>query len=55
MFIALGDHNGSQQCGTVTTPSGAPLAGGPFCFNNSFGGIHTAKVGLNYSFGRSGY
>ena len=55
MFIALDDHNGSQQCGAVTTPSGATLAGGPFCFNNSFGGIHTAKVGLNYSFGRSGY
>jgi outer membrane immunogenic protein len=55
MFIALGDDNGSQHCGTVTTPSGAPLAGGPFCFNNSFGGIHTAKLGLNYSFGRGGY
>jgi outer membrane immunogenic protein len=55
MFIALGDDKGVQRCGTVTTPSGAPLAGGPFCFNNSFGGIHTAKLGLNYRLGVGGY
>jgi len=39
----------------VTTPSGATLAGGPFCFNNTFGGIHTAKIGLNYRFGPTSY
>ena len=51
MFIALGNDNGFQTCGPVTTPSGAILAGGPFCFNHSFGDIHTAKIGLNYRFG----
>ena len=55
MFIALGEDNGFQRCGTVTTPSGAPLGGGPFCFNNAFGGIHTAKLGLNYRFGPTSY
>jgi outer membrane immunogenic protein len=54
MFIALNSDNGFQSCGTVTTPSGAPLAGGPFCFNNKFGDIHTAKIGLNYRFGPIG-
>src|SRR5436305_1681600 len=51
MFIALGADGGSQTCGDVTTPSGTILAGGPFCFNHSFSGIHTAKIGLNYRFG----
>jgi len=51
MFIALGNDDGFQTCGPVTTPSGAILAGGPFCFNHSFGDIHTAKIGLNYRFG----
>jgi outer membrane immunogenic protein len=55
MFIALDDDGGFQRCGAVTTPSGAILAGGPFCFNNSFGGIHTAKIGLNYRFGPISY
>jgi hypothetical protein len=50
MFIALGDHNGFQTCGAVTAPTGAIVTGGPFCFNNSFGGIHTGKIGLNYRF-----
>jgi outer membrane immunogenic protein len=54
MFIALGDHSGFQTCGPVTTPAGTTLAGGPFCFNNTFSGIHTAKIGLNYRFG-TGY
>jgi outer membrane immunogenic protein len=54
MFIAL-DDKGSQACGAVTTPSGATLAGGPFCFNSSFNGVHTAKLGLNYRFGPIGY
>ena len=47
MFIALDNDGGFQRCGDVTTPSGAILAAGSFCFNNSFGGIHTAKIGLN--------
>jgi outer membrane immunogenic protein len=55
MFIALGDHNGFQTCGAVTAPSGNTVAGGPFCFNNAFSGIHTAKIGLNYRFGPTGY
>lgn len=50
MFIGLGDNSGFQTCGSVTTPAGTTLGGGPFCFNNSFGGIHTAKIGLNYRF-----
>jgi outer membrane immunogenic protein len=53
MFIALGDDGGFQTCGDVTRPGGLILAGGPFCFNHSFSGIHTAKVGLNYRFGGS--
>jgi outer membrane immunogenic protein len=51
MFIAIDENSGFQTCGPVTTPSGAILAGGPFCFNNAFGGIHTAKIGLNYRLG----
>jgi outer membrane immunogenic protein len=31
------------------------VSGGPFCFDHDFSGIHTAKVGLNYRFGGSGY
>jgi outer membrane immunogenic protein len=50
MFIGLGDNSGFQTCGSVTTPSGGTVANGPFCFNNSFGGIHTAKIGLNFKF-----
>jgi outer membrane immunogenic protein len=50
MFIALGDDSGFQTCGPVTSPAGTTVAGGPFCFNNSFGHIHTAKIGLNYRF-----
>jgi outer membrane immunogenic protein len=53
MFIGLNDR--FQACGPVTTPSGTTLAGGPFCFNNAFSGIHTAKIGLNYRFGPTSY
>jgi outer membrane immunogenic protein len=54
MFIGLGDHNETlTTCGTAITPAGGPVGGGPFCFNHDFGGIHTAKVGLNYRFGPS--
>jgi outer membrane immunogenic protein len=55
MFIGLNDGSGLRTCGPVTTPSGAILAGGPFCFDHRFDGIHTAKVGLNYRFGGYGY
>ena len=50
MYIAANDNSSFQTCGPVTTPSGTTLAGGPFCFNNSFPGIHTAKIGLNFKF-----
>jgi outer membrane immunogenic protein len=55
MFIALGDDGGFRTCGPATAPSGNPVAGGPFCFDHSFDGIHTAKVGLNYRFGGGQY
>jgi outer membrane immunogenic protein len=55
MFIALGDNSGFQTCGPVTNPAGGTVAGGPFCFNNSFSGVHTAKIGLNYRFGPISY
>jgi outer membrane immunogenic protein len=48
MFIGLNDS--FQTCGSALTPSGRPLAGGPFCFNQHFDGINTVKVGLNYRF-----
>jgi hypothetical protein len=51
MFIGLGDnHDGLTTCGTAITPAGTPVGGGQFCFNHDFGGIHTAKIGLNYRF-----
>jgi outer membrane immunogenic protein len=50
MFIALGDES-RVSCGTATLASGAPVAGGPFCFNTSFPDIHTVKVGVNWRFG----
>jgi hypothetical protein len=51
MFIGLGDHE-FQTSGFATPPSGPPnvVSGGPFLFNHSFDGIHTAKIGLNYRF-----
>jgi outer membrane immunogenic protein len=55
MFIALGDDGGFQTCSPAITPSGGTVANGPFCFNHSFSGIHTAKVGLNYRFGGGQY
>ena len=55
MFVGLNDSDGFQTCGPVTTPSGAILAGGPFCFDHRFDGIHTAKIGLNYRFGQIAY
>ena len=55
MFIGLNDGSGFQTCGPVTTPAGTILAGGPFCFDHRFDGIHTAKIGLNYRFGQIAY
>jgi outer membrane immunogenic protein len=50
MFIGMGNSADIVSCGTATAPSGANVGGGPFCFNHSFAGIHTGKVGLNYRF-----
>jgi hypothetical protein len=36
--------------GFAATPAGATVAGGQFCFNHEFPGIHTAKIDLNYRF-----
>jgi outer membrane immunogenic protein len=51
MFIGLSNHD-FRTSGFATPPSGPPnvVAGGPFVFNHSFDGIHTAKIGLNYRF-----
>ena len=49
MFIAL-DENRTNS-GLATRASGAIVGGGPFSFNHDFGGIHTAKIGVNYRFG----
>ena len=49
MFIGLNNHD-FQTSGFATTSSGAVVSGGPFVFNHSFDGIHTAKIGLNYKF-----
>ena len=51
MYIAPGDNNGNiQTCGPAITPSGGTVGGGPFCFNTSFPGVHTAKLGINFKF-----
>jgi outer membrane immunogenic protein len=57
MFIALGDNGGFRTCGSATNPSNNnnTVGGGPFCFDHSFDGIHTAKIGLNYRFGGGRY
>lgn len=49
MFIALDEKLTSSAIATLA--SGATVGGGPFSFDHDFGGIHTAKVGLNYRFG----
>jgi hypothetical protein len=54
MFVGL-DNDDLRSCGSATLASGATVRGGPFCFNHSFGGIHTAKVGLNFRFGPFGF
>jgi outer membrane immunogenic protein len=51
MFIGLEDGNSLTTCGFAAAPGGTLVAGGEFCFNHQFAGIHTAKVGLNYRFG----
>jgi outer membrane immunogenic protein len=57
MFIALGDNGGFRTCGSATNPSNnnSIVSGGSFCFDHSFDGIHTAKIGLNYRFGGGRY
>jgi len=51
MFIGLGGGRTITSCGSATTATGATVGGGPFCFNHQFGGVHTAKLGLNFRFG----
>jgi hypothetical protein len=48
MFIGL--DNEFQTSGLATKSDGSVVGGGPFVFNHSFDGIHTAKIGLNYRF-----
>jgi outer membrane immunogenic protein len=50
MFIGLGDSHSLTTCGFAAGPGGVAVAGGQFCFNHEFAGIHTAKLGLNYRF-----
>ncbi len=45
LFLGL-NHFVLASCGA----GGAAAAGSTFCWNHDFGGIHTAKVGLNYRF-----
>jgi hypothetical protein len=52
MFIGSG--HGLTTCGFAADPNGAAVAGGQFCFNHEFPGIHTAKIGLNYRFNSAG-
>jgi hypothetical protein len=52
MFIGSG--HGLTTCGFAAAPGGAAVAGGQFCFNHEFPGIHTAKIGLNYRFNSAG-
>jgi outer membrane immunogenic protein len=46
MFIGLGGLGDITTCGVSINP-----AGGNFCFNHDFPGIHTAKLGVNFRFG----
>jgi outer membrane immunogenic protein len=56
MFIGISDHHGLATCGLATTGTGTIIGGGQFCFNHDFdGGIHTAKIGLNYRFVGPGF
>jgi outer membrane immunogenic protein len=51
MFIGFAVHDTLTTCGIAIAPAGAAVPGGQFCFNTDFGGVHIAKVGLNYRFG----
>lgn len=48
MYIGLDDT--LTTCGSATVASGAVVPGGPFCFNQHFDAINTAKIGVNYRF-----
>jgi outer membrane immunogenic protein len=50
-YMFIGEIDAPVTCALTTNPAGAIVPGGPFCFAHSFGGIHTAKVGLNFRFG----
>ena len=51
MFIGLGDNHVVTTCNIASNAAGAAISGGQFCFDHDFGGVHTAKIGLNYRFG----
>ncbi|HEY7244371.1 MAG TPA: outer membrane beta-barrel protein [Xanthobacteraceae bacterium] len=51
MYVGFAVHDTLTQCAVATTSTGAAVPGGQFCFATDFGGIHTAKIGLNYRFG----
>ena len=53
MFIGLGDNHVVTTCNIASNAAGAAISGGQFCFDHDFGGVHTAKIGLNYRFGAS--
>jgi outer membrane immunogenic protein len=49
-YMFIGAADGLTTCGFAAGPGGVAVAGGQFCFNHEFPGIHTAKIGLNYRF-----
>jgi len=49
-YMFIGEPDSTVSCASATLLSGATVPGGPFCFGHSFGGIHTAKLGLNWRF-----
>jgi outer membrane immunogenic protein len=53
-YMFIGSGHGLTTCGFAADPNGAAVAGGQFCFNHAFPGIHTAKFGLNYRFNSAG-
>ena len=53
-YVFIGSGHGLTTCGFAAVPGGAAVAGGQFCFNHEFPGIHTAKIGMNYRFNSAG-
>jgi hypothetical protein len=48
-YMFIGSGHGLTTCGFAADPNGAAVAGGQFCFNHAFPGIHTAKFGSRTS------